>query len=522
MRALLAVICLFVFLFVQETHGFTSRFCRIGTDARSSRARTSRSIRAGQLFALQDDVILSPVEILKTEEKRLLELVRKGVEGDSPNRKKGFVGFVKSIAGSTLGKELCRVLNPQDLLIAISIVLLYKPFLVNMFKVQKFLHRFGTTGKLLNLTESSALQYFDKDKSNAKLEKDIEDMDKAEFERSFLGHMEAPTKYLAYSIPILYFVDVCSVVIKVFGNHSGKKHNIPRLIYRILNVFVMGSFSTRFKDWILLHNRIIASNAYNANKGKSKNKGHVSIASKRDPIREATIDELTSIVIWVLIFFFTGEQIGKEFNLALGSLFAVGGIGSASFILALRSSFENVVGGLLLKIQDKFRVGEKITIPRFGAGASTGKASETGFAEEITLMSTNVRRMDNTLVAIPNHAFTQGEIINWSRTPYRIFAMDFTVEMEHADALLSIIACVKKRLSEIEGVASPYKRDVIVEANNIVSANNLAAKAIFVAVEVHFNPTNDVVAAVLKTKAIQAISKGINEGIQSYKESVSM
>jgi small-conductance mechanosensitive channel len=50
----------------------------------------------------------------------------------------------------------------------------------------------------------------------------------------------------------------------------------------------------------------------------------------------------------------------------------VGGIGSASVVLALRSTMENIIGGLLLKLQDKMRVGEVVTVPgeNHKAGAS--------------------------------------------------------------------------------------------------------------------------------------------------------
>ena len=51
----------------------------------------------------------------------------------------------------------------------------------------------------------------------------------------------------------------------------------------------------------------------------------------------------------------------------------MGGIGSASVILALRSTMENVIGGLLLKLEDKIRVGEVITVP--GDGKKTGTVS---------------------------------------------------------------------------------------------------------------------------------------------------
>ena len=47
----------------------------------------------------------------------------------------------------------------------------------------------------------------------------------------------------------------------------------------------------------------------------------------------------------------------------LGSVFALGGIGSASVVLALRSTMENLISGLVLKLQDKIRVGEIVTVP---------------------------------------------------------------------------------------------------------------------------------------------------------------
>ena len=55
-----------------------------------------------------------------------------------------------------------------------------------------------------------------------------------------------------------------------------------------------------------------------------------------------------------------------------GSVFAVGGIGSASAVLALRSTMENVISGLLLKLEDKIRVGEVITLPGDAKKAGEG------------------------------------------------------------------------------------------------------------------------------------------------------
>lgn len=46
---------------------------------------------------------------------------------------------------------------------------------------------------------------------------------------------------------------------------------------------------------------------------------------------------------------------------ALGSMLTIGGIGSASLVLALREPMENLLSGIALKVQDRFRVGEHVS-----------------------------------------------------------------------------------------------------------------------------------------------------------------
>jgi small-conductance mechanosensitive channel len=72
-----------------------------------------------------------------------------------------------------------------------------------------------------------------------------------------------------------------------------------------------------------------------------------------DDARKATVDELSSLAIWSLISLGCLESLSRKFGFGMGSVFALGGIGSASIILASRSTFENFSGGVLLKLQDK-------------------------------------------------------------------------------------------------------------------------------------------------------------------------
>jgi len=72
----------------------------------------------------------------------------------------------------------------------------------------------------------------------------------------------------------------------------------------------------------------------------------------------------------------------------------------------MRPLCENAVGGLLLRLQDKFRIGETI---------SMRDGDVEGSVEEITLLNTRIRKEDNSYVSVPNKLFMECELVNWSR-----------------------------------------------------------------------------------------------------------
>jgi MscS family membrane protein len=216
----------------------------------------------------------------------------------------------------------------------------------------------------------------------------------------------------------------------------------------------------------------------------------------RDTVRDNVIDELSSAGVWIMMAGFCLEAMSLEFGFALGSVFAVGGIGSASAILALRSTMENFIGGLLLKIQDKFRVGEKISLPGFNKKTEL----EEGFVEEISFIQTTIRRLDNTIVTVPNHSFTQNQIINWSRTPFRLFKSSINVPLANSKAVPDIVADVEKGLKGLPGVEMK-------ERELLVSASALKDGKLAIEVVVHLRASDDVQEAKLRTEVVRVIAE---------------
>jgi hypothetical protein len=126
----------------------------------------------------------------------------------------------------------------------------------------------------------------------------------------------------------------------------------------------------QIKDWFLQKRRaraLLARADTNATSTATATSGR----KARDTLRERVVDELSTLAVWGAMGGLCLEAMSLEMGFALGSVFALGGLGSASAVLAMRDTMENVIGGLLLKFSDKLRIGELVTIP--GSSKAGGK-----------------------------------------------------------------------------------------------------------------------------------------------------
>jgi MscS family membrane protein len=80
------------------------------------------------------------------------------------------------------------------------------------------------------------------------------------------------------------------------------------------------------------------------------------------------------------------------------------GIGGLAVALAIRPILENLIGGIMLYLDQPIRVGDRCS---FG--------DETGTIEAIGIRSTKLRSIDRTLVTIPNAALADMQLTNWAR-----------------------------------------------------------------------------------------------------------
>ena len=420
------------------------------------------------------DEILSPLEMLRRDEHMQL------LEGAL--KKKHFWGGKKeeALMYGHLWAKLKRVFDIRELGI-FSILYFYHKFIL------RSLHKFSCwlqekMGKDLEEGRTEARKYLASDPHA--------------YEQSLFGHIEEPVKYGLWSFAALYSLDVLLIIVNFFKFPHRK--DLPKLAFKVLSGFVLGSTFTRIKDYILHIGRY----SMIMDKKLSTKK------RKRDPIRDQVIDELSSVLIWMVMTVGIVEQLSLELGFAVGSFFAVGGIGSATVILALRSIFENLVGGLLLKVQDRFRQGEKISI---------GNNKEDGWVEEIGIVNTIIRRVDNSRVAVPNNDFVTDLVVNWSRTPFRIFNAHVFIPSEDADALQPIVQAIRRRVATVEGIASPDDRPLLVFASefkrNEWHVDGKLDMSIQVDITCHMVTQIITKLAEVKTDIVEQIALGIEDGL---------
>lgn len=132
----------------------------------------------------------------------------------------------------------------------------------------------------------------------------------------------------------------------------------------------------------------------------------------------------------VVIMAYGAQQIGVPILSMLAGL----GIGGIAIALAIRPTFENLIGGFILYIDKPIRVGDYC---EFG--------DQGGTVETIGIRSTQIRSLDRTLISIPNAQFADMQIINWARCDQMMITHTIGLRYEtEADQLRYVLAKIRE------------------------------------------------------------------------------
>jgi small-conductance mechanosensitive channel len=118
-----------------------------------------------------------------------------------------------------------------------------------------------------------------------------------------------------------------------------------------------------------------------------------------------TVQRLIHYTILVIGFFVALETVG----LSLSSLAIVAGFLSVGIGFGLQNIASNFISGLILLFERPIKVGDMVTVD-----------DNIGTIQSINLRATEVKTVDNIDIIIPNSAFVEQNVTNWSHGEEKI------------------------------------------------------------------------------------------------------
>lgn len=154
-----------------------------------------------------------------------------------------------------------------------------------------------------------------------------------------------------------------------------------------------------------------------------------------DPTLVAFASNTSYYIIMAFVLLAILGQLGIETT----SLIALIGATGLAIGLSLQGSLANFAAGILLIVFRPFRVGDWIE----ASGVS-------GYVEDLELLTTILRTLDNRTVVIPNSKLTDDNIINYSTLG--VLRLDLVVGVAYESDLKQVKTVIRQILSEDERI----------------------------------------------------------------------
>ncbi|MDR7211539.1 mechanosensitive ion channel family protein [Flavobacterium piscis] len=184
------------------------------------------------------------------------------------------------------------------------------------------------------------------------------------------------TKYTAYLIPFFFIYKAVPIILDKYE------------YWELMFGKIVGIYIVLISLWII---RTI----FNALRDYLKQKPEYS---------DKPIDSFVQVIMIVLWIFGVAMIISTLFAIKKGELLTILGALSAIIILIFRDTILGFVSSVQVAINDMVRIGDWITMDKFGAD---------GDVIEINLTTVKVRNFDNTITTIPTYALSSDSFQNW-------------------------------------------------------------------------------------------------------------
>lgn len=184
------------------------------------------------------------------------------------------------------------------------------------------------------------------------------------------------TKYTAYLIPFFFIYKAVPIILDRYEYWETLFGKIVGVYIVLISLWIIRTIFNALRDYL----------------------------KQKPEYSDKPIDSFVQVIMIVLWIFGVAIIISKLFGIKQGELLTILGTLSAIIILIFRDTILGFVSSVQVAINDMVRIGDWITMEKFGAD---------GDVIEINLTTVKVRNFDNTITTIPTYALSSDSFQNW-------------------------------------------------------------------------------------------------------------
>ncbi len=184
------------------------------------------------------------------------------------------------------------------------------------------------------------------------------------------------TRYTAYLIPFFFIYKAVPVILDRYEYWESIFGKIVGIYIVLLGLWIVRTVFNSLRDYL----------------------------KQKPEYSDKPIDSFVQVIMIVLWIFGVAMIISTLFGIKKGELLTILGTLSAIIILIFRDTILGFVSSVQVAINDMVRIGDWITMDKFGAD---------GDVIEINLTTVKVRNFDNTITTIPTYALSSDSFQNW-------------------------------------------------------------------------------------------------------------
>jgi miniconductance mechanosensitive channel len=259
-------------------------------------------------------------------------------------------------------------------------------------------------------------------------------------------------KYIAHLIPLLFIYKSVPIILDRYEYWDGVFGKLVGLYIFILVLWIIRTIFNALRDYL----------------------------KQKPRYSDKPIDSFIQVIMIVLWLVGFTILISKLFSINFNNMFTTLGAVSALIILLFRDIILGFVASVQVAVNDMIRIGDWITIDKFGAD---------GDVIEINLTTVKVRNFDNTTTTIPTYSLSSDSFQNWRgmlksngrRIKRHILIKTNSIRFMNDDELenLKKIGLITDYITTRKADISKYNTDKGIDKSIAINGRNMTNMGLF-------------------------------------------